>query len=42
MRTKAPPPEVRADRPAAEAGAAAGVKKWISMKKTSRIYHSLI
>jgi predicted restriction endonuclease len=28
------------DRPAPEAGAAAGAKKWISMKKTSRIYHS--
>jgi hypothetical protein len=33
---------VRADRHAAEAGAAAGAKRWISMKKTSRTYHSLI
>ena len=28
------------DRPAAEAGAAAGAKRWRSMKPTSRIYHS--
>jgi hypothetical protein len=28
------------DRPAAVAGAAAGAKRWISMKKTSRIFHS--
>src|SRR5215212_5100017 len=40
MQKTAPLPAVGADRPAAAVGVAASAKRWTSMKKTSRTYHS--